>query len=74
MRAKGLAFLSVHDSFASHAADVDTLHEVIRQEFVNLYTHDVAGQFLKDTGSKVEPPTQGIFDLEEVKNSEFFFS
>jgi DNA-directed RNA polymerase, mitochondrial len=35
--ARGLAFAGVHDSFWTHAADVDICRDVIREQFVELY-------------------------------------
>lgn len=34
----GIEFAAVHDSFWTHACDVDTMNEIIRQEFVNLHS------------------------------------
>lgn len=73
-RKKGLGFLGVHDSFATHPCDVGTLHTDIREAFVELYSHDIVGNFTRDTGTTVTPPKIGSFDLNRVKSSEFFFS
>ncbi|KAI5288881.1 DNA-directed RNA polymerase [Ascosphaera acerosa] len=37
----GLAFSAVHDSFWTHAADVDTMNRVLRDAFVQLHSQDL---------------------------------
>ncbi|ORZ30220.1 hypothetical protein BCR44DRAFT_1445869 [Catenaria anguillulae PL171] len=37
----GLAFASVHDSYWTHACDVDTMNRIIRDEFVNLHSQPI---------------------------------
>uniref|UniRef100_A0A8C2SA45 DNA-directed RNA polymerase n=1 Tax=Capra hircus TaxID=9925 RepID=A0A8C2SA45_CAPHI len=82
---KGLTFVSVHDCFWTHAADVGVMNQVCREQFVRLHSqpilHDLSRFLLKrlpwphphpDTLLSV-PPT-GTFDLEQVKHSTFFFS
>ncbi|KAF8902625.1 hypothetical protein CPB84DRAFT_1775848 [Gymnopilus junonius] len=38
---RGLAFASIHDSYWTHACDVDTMSEVIRETFIALHSSDV---------------------------------
>ncbi|EGW34784.1 uncharacterized protein SPAPADRAFT_47865 [Spathaspora passalidarum NRRL Y-27907] len=38
---RGLKFASVHDSFWTHAADVDTMNEQIREQFVKLHSSNL---------------------------------
>ena len=37
----GLTFASVHDSFWTHAADVDTMNEVTRDAFIRMHSEDI---------------------------------
>lgn len=37
----GLAFSAVHDSFWTHAADIDTMNRVLRDAFVQLHSQDL---------------------------------
>jgi DNA-directed RNA polymerase len=37
----GLAFASVHDSYWTHAADVDTMNKVIRDQFIELHKQPI---------------------------------
>lgn len=41
---RGLTFAAVHDSFWTHAADVDVMNGVIRDSFVKIHEEDVIGR------------------------------
>nr|XP_036873926.1 DNA-directed RNA polymerase, mitochondrial isoform X2 [Manis javanica] len=93
---KGLTFVSVHDCFWTHAADVAVMNQVCREQFVRLHSQPIlqdlsrflARRFsehrsqnqskniwvtkLVDTLQSV--PKTGDFDLEQVKQSTYFFS
>lgn len=43
----GLQFASVHDSFWTHAANVDTMNSILREQFVRLHTQNLV-QILRD--------------------------
>ena len=73
------SFAVVHDSFGTHACDMEILSKVIRQEFVKIYSEDVLHNFKaevqKMTDIELPPvPKYGELKIEEVMNSEFFFS
>ncbi|KAG7664254.1 RPO41 [[Candida] subhashii] len=38
---EGLSFASVHDSFWTHASDVDTMNRLIREQFVRLHSENL---------------------------------
>ncbi|KAL2132650.1 hypothetical protein VTI74DRAFT_3555 [Chaetomium olivicolor] len=40
----GLTFAAVHDSFWTHAADVDAMNKVIRDSFIRIHSEDVIGR------------------------------
>ncbi|KAL2843293.1 hypothetical protein BJY01DRAFT_215842 [Aspergillus pseudoustus] len=40
-REAGLSFSAVHDSFWTHAADVDSMNRILRDEFVRMHSDDV---------------------------------
>lgn len=40
----GIAFAAVHDSYWTHAADVDVMNRILRNEFVNLHSEDLMGK------------------------------
>ncbi|KAN0065347.1 DNA-directed RNA polymerase [Thecaphora frezii] len=45
--AAGLTFASVHDSYWTHAADIDTMSDLIRETFIRLHSQDIL-QKLRD--------------------------
>lgn len=76
------AFAAVHDSYGTHAADMQVLAACIRHAFVNLYQeHDVLDNLHTDILAQVPegtevppPPVKGNLDIKEVLNSDFFFA
>ncbi|XP_040322575.1 DNA-directed RNA polymerase, mitochondrial-like isoform X2 [Herpailurus yagouaroundi] len=40
-RRKGLTFVSVHDCFWTHAADVEVMNQVCREQFVRLHSQPI---------------------------------
>jgi len=76
---KGITeFAMVHDSFGVHASEMSTfLHQCVKPAFVDMYKKDVLQEFastLPDDMDIPAKPERGCLVLEEVKNSEFFFS
>lgn len=43
-----ITFAAVHDSFWTHACDVDQMNVVIRRTFLQLHQQDILGDFLKE--------------------------
>jgi hypothetical protein len=41
-------FVMVHDSYGVHAADIDTLNRILREEFVDIYSEPVLKNFLNE--------------------------
>ncbi len=78
----GIAFAGVHDSFWTHAADVPTMARNLRRTFVDLHSQPLLQQLLEefqtrfpDLAKQFPPlPTTGNLDLNEVLDSEYFFS
>lgn len=48
----GLAFASVHDSYWTHACDVDSMSEILRDCFIRLHSQDLLGALRKDFASR----------------------
>lgn len=44
----GLTFAAVHDSFWTHAADVDSMNVVLRDAFIQMHSEDVVGRLLAE--------------------------
>ncbi|KAF2772725.1 DNA/RNA polymerase [Teratosphaeria nubilosa] len=45
---RGLTFASIHDSFWTHACDVNTLSEVLRDAFVEMHSEDIIGRLKEE--------------------------
>lgn len=76
----GLNFAGVHDSYWTHACDVDDLNRILREKFVELYDAPILENLLegfqKSFPSLNFPPLpeRGDFNLKEVLNSPYFFN
>ena len=76
----GIAFASVHDSYWTLAAQVDTMSEMLRDKFVELHQqpllHDLKAQFQREFPNLHfrDPPEKGKLNLELVRDSHYFFN
>ncbi|KAM3267258.1 DNA-directed RNA polymerase 3, chloroplastic isoform X2 [Capsicum chacoense] len=79
-RDAGLHFAGVHDSFWTHACDVDQMNRILREKFVELYSmpilEDLLQSFQESYPALTFPPLpkRGDFDLREVLESPYFFN
>lgn len=65
----------IHDDYGTHAANSQRLFEVIRDQFAKMYTdHDPVQRFFDEHPGLPPPPDKGTLDINEVRNSQFFFS
>lgn len=82
---RGLAFAGVHDSYWTHAGDVDVARDVLRAQFVKLYTQPLLRNLRDElveanpyiyAGDKatLEVPPQGDLDIHLVANATYFFN
>ena len=77
-----LSWAMVHDSFGTHAGDVQVMSVVLRKEFVRMYEGrspleelaESVRSALKDPSECPAPPRLGNFDVREVEKAEFFFA
>ena len=71
-------FAAVHDSFSTHASDVDRLLDLTKQVFIRMYDYDnyfeVIRNFITDAEDDVEQPALGTLDIKEIENSDYFFA
>ena len=74
MQSQGLDMVGIHDSFGTHAGDVDALHRTLREEFVRLYEMPILEDFKAQVQSSIPTPFVGGLDLNLVLDSEFMFS
>jgi DNA-directed RNA polymerase len=76
LKAAPFDIVPIHDSFACLPGRVDEMHRVLREQFVELYQHDV-GAGLSESPVKGElkhqVPTPGDFDIRRVLDSRFVF-
>ena len=68
----------MHDSFGTHATNIDVLCRVLRDAFITQYTPNVLAnlrlQLIQETGIELpEVPAQGTLRLQDVKYSRYFF-
>ena len=73
------SFGAVHDSFSTHACDVDNLCQLAKDKFIEMYNYDnyfdiIERSLVNGTSFIIEQPTLGSLDITEVTHSEYFFS
>lgn len=79
-RDRGVSSLRVvHDDFGVHAGQVAVLNRAVREAFVSLYRDNALEALRQHTISKTgidpgPPPEMGDFDIEQVLDSDYFFS
>jgi DNA-directed RNA polymerase len=77
---EGIIFSAVHDSYWTHAKDIDRMNVILREQFIALYEKPVLEDFDKDlrmrypSANLLPVPARGSMQLKEVLNSEYFFS
>lgn len=76
----GLNFAGVHDSYWTHACNVDEMNRILREKFVQLYQKPILENLLESfqdsfpTLSFPPLPDRGDFDLSDVLESSYFFN
>ncbi|VFQ85465.1 unnamed protein product [Cuscuta campestris] len=76
----GLNFAGVHDSYWTHACDVDQMNKILREKFVELYEKPILENVLENFQQSFPKlqfpplPERGDFDLREVLDSPYFFN
>ncbi|KAL8528517.1 hypothetical protein ACS0TY_006087 [Phlomoides rotata] len=79
-RKAGLTFAGVHDSYWTHACDVDEMNRILREKFVELYETPILENLLEGFQQSYPSltfpplPDRGDFDLREVLQSPYFFN
>jgi DNA-directed RNA polymerase len=75
------AFQVIHDSYGTHACDVEDLARIVKDEFVRIYTDDILGDLIAEVQAQLPPgvelperPPTGEFDITKVREADFFFS
>jgi len=86
---KGItAFSFIHDSFGTHAGDMETMSQILRETFNEMYSEDLLAKFVDDIRTQIPPelgedfekivteykPEMGSLDVKCVLASPYFFS
>ena len=73
-------FGAVHDSFSTHACDVEHLLELTKSVFINMYNVDnfydyIENELISDkTNLDVGQPNRGSLNVEDIYQSDYFFA
>ena len=78
----GLTFAGVHDSFWTHACDIDTMNKILREKFIEVHSEPLLENLYEelresypDVADKFpRPPKHGDLDLNVIRDSVYFFS
>ena len=77
----GRGFLAqFHDSYSVHACDVDELLNLIKEEFITMYSYSNFFEVIErmivtnPDNFNYQQPKLGSLDIREVKNSDYFFA
>ena len=79
MDRRGLVFSAVHDSFWTHATDIDEMNDILRESFVDLYDRPLLEELKKGWELRYPNlefpaiPKRGDLDIKEVKKAPYFF-
>lgn len=76
-----LSYSLIHDSYGTHAGNTQVLAEILREQFVQMYSGNILADFHQELLTQVAegtdiplPPAQGDLDLTLVLQSPFFFA
>lgn len=71
-------FGAVHDSFSTHASDVELLLRRTKEVFIQMYDHDnffdVIRKQLTDDTDSIEQPALGDLNVANIISSDYFFA
>lgn len=76
----GFSFAGVHDSYWTHACNVEEMNTILREKFVELYERPILENLLESfeqlfpTLSFPPLPDRGDFNLKDVLDSPYFFN
>ena len=73
-------FGAVHDSFSTHACDVEELLAITKAEFIYMYDEDNFYNIIRDSilsnqeGLDIRQPQLGSLEIQEIQDSDYFFA
>jgi len=75
------SFSLIHDSYGTHAGNAWAMAEALREEFIAMYDKDVLAMFKKEIEWQLPEgkelpnvPPKGDLELDQVRESEYFFA
>ena len=77
---RNIAFAAVHDSYRSHAATMDELSVVLREQFIAMHDAPLLDILHSQLAARYPgtdfpaPPPRGEFDIRNILNAPYFFS
>ncbi|KAF9472674.1 DNA/RNA polymerase [Pholiota conissans] len=71
-RNRNLFFASVHDSYWTHACDVDKMSEVIRDTFIALHSSDILGRLEAEFRERYKDHQVALYHLAPVRSTSKF--
>ena len=84
LRKKGIYdLITVHDSFATHAADIEELSRILRESFIELHSKPILENLIKELEENFDVDLSDVsfknidkdgFELTEVRESLYFFA
>lgn len=75
-----IIFAAVHDSYWTHAATVDRMNQILRDQFIKLHSEPLLENLKRSLEIRYpnlkfpDIPQRGDFNLEKIKESIYFFS
>lgn len=72
-------FAMIHDSFATHSNNCETLASSLRDSFAEMFTKDILAELAEAWQNESyeelpSPPDYGTFDVNTLRDSKYFFS
>ena len=73
-------FAGIHDAYLAHAENMDRVVEITKEQFIEMHDQDQIGEIYKfwkfnyPLADIEPPPPKGKLDLQEIMNSDYFFS
>lgn len=74
------AFSFVHDSYGTYATDIDRMHEILREKFIEIHKENQLEKLKEETEKRYGiylpkiPAQENEFDVEEVAKATYFFA
>lgn len=80
MNRRNYSFAAVHDSYWTHAGTITEMNQVLRQEFINLYSQPLLDDLHASLTMRFphtdfkDVPERGTLNIKDVAGSDYFFA